>query len=77
MLADVVVPEDPAEATTPLTPGFDRPSPLADQLRWLEEAGFDATVRWTSGDLAVVVAVAGLTPDPIAIVAHRERGSPL
>ena len=58
VLADVVVPEDPAEATTPLTPGFDRPSPLADQLRWLEEAGFDATVRWTSGDLAVIVAVA-------------------
>jgi tRNA threonylcarbamoyl adenosine modification protein (Sua5/YciO/YrdC/YwlC family) len=56
VLADVVVPEDPAEATTPLTPGFDRPSPLADQLRWLEEAGFDAQVRWASGDLAVVVA---------------------
>ena len=56
VLADVVVPEDPADATTPLTPGFDRPSPLADQLHWLEDAGFDAQVRWASGDLAVVVA---------------------
>ncbi len=56
VLGDVVVPEDPADATTPLTPGFDRPSPLADQLHWLEDAGFDAQVRWASGDLAVVVA---------------------
>jgi L-threonylcarbamoyladenylate synthase len=56
VLGDVVVPEDPADATTPLTPGFDCPSPLADQLHWLEDAGFDAQVRWTSGDLAVIVA---------------------
>jgi tRNA threonylcarbamoyl adenosine modification protein (Sua5/YciO/YrdC/YwlC family) len=56
VLADVVVPVDPADATTPLTPGFDRPSPLADQLRWLAEAGFEARVPWAAGDLAVVVA---------------------
>ena len=56
VLGDVVVPEDPADATTPLTPGFDRPSPLADQVHWLEDAGFDAQVRWASGDLAVIVA---------------------
>jgi tRNA (cmo5U34)-methyltransferase len=56
VLADVVVPADPADATTPLTPGFDRPSPLADQLRWLAEAGFEARVAWAAGDLAVVVA---------------------
>ncbi|HEY1507434.1 MAG TPA: Sua5/YciO/YrdC/YwlC family protein [Solirubrobacteraceae bacterium] len=58
VLADVVVPVDPADATTPLTPGFDQPSPLADQLRWLAEAGLQARVAWASGDLAVVVAVA-------------------
>jgi tRNA threonylcarbamoyl adenosine modification protein (Sua5/YciO/YrdC/YwlC family) len=66
VLGDVVVPEDPADATTPLTPGFDRPSPLADQLHWLEDAGFDAQVRWASGDLAVIVAHArpdGRPPD--------------
>jgi tRNA (cmo5U34)-methyltransferase len=56
VLADVVVPVDPADATTPLTPGFDQPSPLADQLRWLAEAGLQARVAWASGDLAVVVA---------------------
>ena len=56
VLADVVVPVDPADATTPLTPGFDRPSPLSDQLGWLRDAGFDVRVRWASGDLAVVAA---------------------
>ncbi len=56
VLADVVVPLDPAAATTPLTPGYDRPSPLADQLRWLAEAGFEPRVVWEQGDLAVVAA---------------------
>jgi tRNA threonylcarbamoyl adenosine modification protein (Sua5/YciO/YrdC/YwlC family) len=56
VLGDVVVPVDPAAATTPLTPGYDRPSPLADQLRWLVEAGFEPRVVWEEGDLAVVVA---------------------
>jgi len=53
---DVIAPVDPAQASTPLTPGFDHPSPVADQLRWLAEAGFDASVTWTAGDLAVLVA---------------------
>jgi tRNA (cmo5U34)-methyltransferase len=57
-LADVVVPVDPADAVTSLTPGFDKPSPLADQLAWLDAAGFDASARWTHRDLAVVEAVA-------------------
>jgi tRNA (cmo5U34)-methyltransferase len=56
VLADVVVPDDPAAATTPLTPGYDHPSPLADQVRWLSEAGFDPRVAWEQGDLAIVVA---------------------
>ena len=56
VLGDVVVPADPADATTPLTPGYDRPSPLADQLDWLLAAGFEASVAWESGDLAVVAA---------------------
>jgi L-threonylcarbamoyladenylate synthase len=54
--ADVVVPEDPADATTQLTPGFDKPSPVADQLRWLAEAGLEPSVVWERGDLAVVAA---------------------
>jgi tRNA (cmo5U34)-methyltransferase len=56
VLADVVLPDDPADARAPLTPGFDRPSPLADQLRWLDDVGFDAKVVWADKDLAVVVA---------------------
>jgi len=57
VLADVVVPENPADAVTELTPDFDRPSPLADQLRWLGEAGFArAAVTWAHRDLAVLFA---------------------
>jgi tRNA (cmo5U34)-methyltransferase len=54
VLADVVVPEDPADAVTPLSEGHDRPSTLADQLAWLTAAGFDARVVWAERDLAVV-----------------------
>ncbi|HTU88344.1 MAG TPA: Sua5/YciO/YrdC/YwlC family protein [Solirubrobacteraceae bacterium] len=56
VLGDVIVPVDPAAAVIPLTQGYDRPSPLADQLRWLQEAGFTPAVAWEHGDLAVVVA---------------------
>jgi L-threonylcarbamoyladenylate synthase len=56
--ADVVVPEDPADATTPLTPGFDKPSRVADQLRWLGEAGLEPTLVWAQGDVAVISAAA-------------------
>jgi len=56
VLGDVVVPEDPAEAVTPLSEGFDRPDSAADQLAWLEEAGFEARVTWSLRDLAVFAA---------------------
>jgi tRNA threonylcarbamoyl adenosine modification protein (Sua5/YciO/YrdC/YwlC family) len=56
VLADLVVPADPDDAVTSLSPGFDHPSTLDEQLRWLEEAGFDARVSWQHRDLAVVVA---------------------
>jgi len=56
VLADVVVPEDPALATTALTEGYDHPSPVGDQLEWLAAAGFEARVVWSSGDLAIIVA---------------------
>ncbi|HLI60977.1 MAG TPA: class I SAM-dependent methyltransferase [Solirubrobacteraceae bacterium] len=60
VLADVVVPEDPADAQIETTPGYDMPDSLAAQLAWLAEAGFEATVAWSERDLAVVVA-RGLT----------------
>ncbi len=56
VLGDVVVPDDSTDATTALTPGYDRPSSVDDQLRWLQAAGFDARPVWSHGDLAVVVA---------------------
>ena len=58
VLADLIVPADPANARTPFTPGFDKPSPVSDQLRWLAEAGLAPTVAWEEGDLAVIVAEA-------------------
>ncbi|MGH2876696.1 MAG: Sua5/YciO/YrdC/YwlC family protein [Solirubrobacteraceae bacterium] len=61
VLGDVVVPADPADAVIPLSEGFDHPSPLADQLRWLAETGFDARVTWQRRDLAVVVADAAVS----------------
>ncbi len=56
VLGDVVVPADPAAAVIPLTAGYDRPSPLADQLGWLSAAGFEPQVVWHEADLAVVAA---------------------
>jgi SAM-dependent methyltransferase len=55
-LADVVVPVDPTDAVTPLTPGYDRPDTTADLLAWLRDAGFRAEVAWANRDLAVLVA---------------------
>jgi tRNA (cmo5U34)-methyltransferase len=57
VLGDVVVPEDPAAATTPLSPGFDLPSRADEQLAWLADAGLDAEIAWAEGDLAVLVAL--------------------
>jgi tRNA threonylcarbamoyl adenosine modification protein (Sua5/YciO/YrdC/YwlC family) len=56
VLADVIVPPQPADAVTSLSPGFDHPSSLADQLAWLASAGLPARVAWQHADLAVVVA---------------------
>ncbi len=59
VLGDVVLPAaGPSAATVPLTPGYDKPSTVAEQLRWLAEAGFEASVTWEKGDLAVIVATA-------------------
>ena len=54
VFGDVIVPEDPADVLTPLTPEYDLPDRLEDQLAWLREAGFDAEATWVRGDLAVV-----------------------
>jgi tRNA (cmo5U34)-methyltransferase len=59
VLADVVVPEDPADAVTPIDDGYDLPDSLADQLSWLQRAGLAARVHWARRDLAVLVADRG------------------
>lgn len=56
VLGDVVVPVDPADAVISLTPGYDKPCTLAEQLGWLAAAGFAARPVWVRRDLAVVMA---------------------
>jgi tRNA (cmo5U34)-methyltransferase len=56
VLADVIVPADPARAKIPLSPGYDRPDRLDDQLAWLAAEGFEAQATWVADDLAVVAA---------------------
>ena len=55
VLADVVVPDDPADAITPLSPDYDLPSRAEEQVTWLREAGLQARVAWSERDLAVLV----------------------
>jgi len=55
-LGDVVVPDDPAETRVVLEEGYDRPSTVGEQLRWLRDAGLDARLAWREADLAVLVA---------------------
>ena len=55
-LADVVVPDDPADAVTPLTPDNDKPDRAEDLLEWIRAAGFCAELVWARRDLAAFVA---------------------
>jgi len=57
VLGDVIVPERPEDAVTPLSPDYDFPDSLDDQLAWLSDAGFAAEPAWVRGDLAVIRAV--------------------
>jgi len=54
VMSDVIVPEDPDDAVTPMTPDYDWPDTLDDQLAWLREAGFEPEATWVRGNLAVV-----------------------
>jgi tRNA (cmo5U34)-methyltransferase len=54
VLGDVVIPVDQPDAVTPLTSDHDRPSTLADQLHWLDQAGFETATVWSEHDLVVV-----------------------
>jgi tRNA (cmo5U34)-methyltransferase len=54
VLADLFVPDDPADAMTPIDWDFDRPDRLEDELEWLGRAGFTAEPTWIHKDLGVV-----------------------
>jgi tRNA (cmo5U34)-methyltransferase len=55
VLGDVVIPDDPSDAVTPIDGSYDTPSSVADQERWLQDAGFSSHVEWTHRDLAVIL----------------------
>lgn len=56
VLADLVVPDDPADVVTYIDWDYDLPSRLDEQLAWLTETGFLAHVAWQYRDLAVIQA---------------------
>jgi tRNA (cmo5U34)-methyltransferase len=56
VLADVVVPEDPADVVTPIDWVMDLPDRADDQVDWLREAGFDAELLWSYKDLVLMSA---------------------
>jgi tRNA (cmo5U34)-methyltransferase len=56
VLGDVVVPERPEDAAIEIDWVEDLPSSVAEQLGWLDEAGFDAEASYVRPDLAVFVA---------------------
>ena len=49
MLGDVILPPDVASVVIPLTDGWDKPSTVADQVRWMEDAGLEVTVLVAGG----------------------------
>ncbi len=56
VMGDVVVPPDPADAITPLSPDYDLPSKTEELLKWLLEAGFEPHVIWEHRDLTIISA---------------------
>jgi tRNA (cmo5U34)-methyltransferase len=56
VLADVVVPDDPADVVTPVDGIYDVPSRVDEQVAWLRAAGLEPRVAWAHRDLAVLVA---------------------
>ncbi|HEX6744690.1 MAG TPA: class I SAM-dependent methyltransferase [Solirubrobacteraceae bacterium] len=61
VMADVVVPDDPADVVTPLDPGFDLPETVPVLLAWLQDAGLRGRVAWQARDLAVLAADAAVS----------------
>lgn len=51
---DVVVPEHAADAVSSVTPEYDYPDSVDDQVAWLRDAGFEAECTWRRRDVAVL-----------------------
>jgi tRNA (cmo5U34)-methyltransferase len=58
VLCDVVLPTAPVSTPVPLEPGVDIPDSVSDQIKWLHDAGLDASVVMTDADLAILQATA-------------------
>jgi tRNA (cmo5U34)-methyltransferase len=56
VVGDVIVPDDPADAVTPLDRSVDLPERLADLLDAFRQGGLAPSVTWRHADLAVVLA---------------------
>ena len=56
VLGDLVVAERAEDAVIEIDWVMDLPSTVAEQISWLEEAGFDVEARYVRPDLAVFVA---------------------
>jgi hypothetical protein len=56
VLGDVVVPEEPTDAVTPIEPDYHITSRVDEQLRWLTATGLPAHFVWAERDVAVLVA---------------------
>jgi tRNA (cmo5U34)-methyltransferase len=56
VMGDVIVPERPEDVVIEIDGVYDTPSTIAEQLAWLDEAGFTTTVTQVRTDLAVFTA---------------------
>jgi len=54
VLADVIVPDDPADSVIELDPDRDRPDTIGDHIALLGAAGFTPAVTWAQRDLVVI-----------------------
>ena len=54
VLCDVVIPTGPVEVPVPIEEGVDFPDTVADQLRWLADAGLSTSVVFAEADLAIL-----------------------
>jgi tRNA (cmo5U34)-methyltransferase len=70
VLGDLVIPDDPADAATPIDGHHDAPSTVAEQRAWMDAAGLAASVVWARRDLAVLV---GAAPEAATLRATRNE----